>query len=216
MRRESVFFGIAGALFGLLAGWIIGSQRVSGPAPTAAVPAGAQASSGATAPALDVQRASDLERQANARPADAAIRAELANLYFDAQRCDLAAPWYEASLKIDGKNVNVSTDLAVCYYYANDADRALKQIDHSLSLDPRHLKTLLNQGVIRAFGKQDLAGATESWQKIITIAPESEEARRARVALDALKTAHPDVAQPGAQPGTQPGAQPGGAGSGVR
>jgi hypothetical protein len=35
----------------------------------------------------------------------------------------------------------------------------LKQFDHSLSIDPKHVKTLLNVGIVRAFGKQDLAGA---------------------------------------------------------
>ncbi len=52
--------------------------------------------------------------------------------------------------------MDVSTDLAVAYYYTQQADRALAQLDHSLKIDPTHLKTLLNQGIIRAFGKQDL------------------------------------------------------------
>jgi preprotein translocase subunit SecA len=73
----------------------------------------------------------------------------------------------EASLKINPRNVTVSTDLAVCYYNTNQTDKALTQIDHSLSVDPRHAKTLLNQGIIRAFGKSDLKGATQSWQQVV-------------------------------------------------
>ena len=98
--------------------------------------------------------------------------------------------WYEASLKLDPRDVEVSTDLAVAYYYTQQADRALAQLDHSLKLDPAHLKTLLNQGIIRAFGKQDLAGAAESWQRVVAIAPTSEEGRRAQQGLDGLKAAH--------------------------
>jgi hypothetical protein len=34
----------------------------------------------------------------------------------------------------------------------------------------RRTKTLLNQGIVRAFGKQDLDGATQSWERLIAIA----------------------------------------------
>jgi tetratricopeptide (TPR) repeat protein len=157
----------------------------------AASGAPAAAAGAPAAPPLDMQRAADLERQANAQPADAAVRAELGNVYYDGGRYDLAVPWYEASIKIDPKNVTVSTDLAVCYYNTNQTDKALTQIDHSLSVDPRHAKTLLNQGIIRAFGKNDLKGAVDSWEKVVAVAPGTEEAKHAQQALTDLKAAHP-------------------------
>jgi tetratricopeptide (TPR) repeat protein len=192
MTRESLAFAVAGTFFGLLMGWIIGSQqaRPAVPPTVAAAAPAPGAGGGATAAPFDANRAADLERQAGARPQDAGVRADLGNLYFDAERYDQAATWYEASLKIDAANVNVSTDLAVAYYYTQQVDRALAQIDHSLKLDPQHLKTLLNQGIIRAFGKQDLAGAADSWQRVVAIAPSSEEGRRAQQGLDGLKAAH--------------------------
>ena len=52
-------------------------------------------------PVLDVQRASALERQANTEPNNAPVRVELGNLYFDAERFDIAASWYEAALKLE-------------------------------------------------------------------------------------------------------------------
>jgi tetratricopeptide (TPR) repeat protein len=193
MKSQGVFLGLSGALFGVLVGWILGSQQ-AGPAMPAAGPAtAAQASPNQAPPPLDLQRAADLEKQANARPRDAAVRAELGNLYFDGQRFDLAIPWYEAAMKLDRKNINVSTDLAVCFFQLNDNDRALKQIDVSLAIDPRHVKTLLNQGIMRAFGKQDLAGAAKSWEQVVAIEPGSAEGKRAREFLDGLKTAHPGI-----------------------
>ena len=38
------------------------------------------------------------------------------------------------------------------------AGQALQQFDRSLAIDARHTKTLLNVGIVRAFGKDDLAG----------------------------------------------------------
>jgi len=191
MTREGVVFGIAGTCFGLILGWIIGSQQ-GGARPLAGAAAATSQSLPNAAdnqpapPPLDLQRATDLEQQAKARPADAAVRAELGNLYFDGQRFDLAIPWYEAAFKLDAKNVGVSTDLAVAYYYTEQADKALDQIDRSLKLDPKHTTTLLNQGIIRAFGKQDFAGAVESWDKVISLAPNTPDAARAKT----LKEAH--------------------------
>jgi tetratricopeptide (TPR) repeat protein len=208
MNKESVVLGIAGVFFGLLVGWILGSQsgaRTSEPPPAAAQAAPGPAAPGApsTPPPLDQARVDDLTRKAEAAPRDAALRAELGNLFFDAERYPDAIKWYEASLEIDGRNPNVSTDLGVAYYYANQADRALAQFDRSLAIDPSHAKTLLNIGVVRAFGKQDLAGATAAWQQVIARAPDSAEGRAARQMIDAVRSAHPEAA-PGAPAAAPP------------
>jgi len=195
VSRESLAFGIAGTVFGVLIGWILGSQQAG--------PVVAPAASASTAPAqpgpppLDAARAIELERTANAQPANAKARVDLANLYFDAERYDQAVPWYEAALKLDPKNVDASTDLGVAYYYTSRFDQALAQLDRSLAIAPRHAKTLLNQGIIRAFGKQDMAGALESWEKAVAAGPGTEEAKRAQQMLDGLKNAHAGDAAPG-------------------
>ena len=109
----------------------------------------------------------------------------------------------EASLKIAPTNADVSTDLAVSYYYTNQVDQALAQFARSLEIDPKHTKTWLNLGIVRAFGKQDLAGAGEAWTQVVNLAPaDSPEARAARQALDGLKSAHPEIA-PGGAPATR-------------
>jgi len=204
MTRDAVIFGVAGTMFGLLAGWIIGSQQARPtPAAQAAVQSAApvpSANDEPQAPPIDLKRAAALEQDANAKPNDAAVRVELGNLYYDAKRFDLAIPWYEASLRLNPKNIDVSTDLAVCYHSIGEADRALRQIDQSLAIDPKHAKTLLNQGIIRAFGKQDLDGALESWEKVVKFAPDTPEAERARKGLESLKGAH-QLGAPGAPAG---------------
>ena len=50
---------------------------------------------------------------------------------------------------------------------------------------------MLNMGIVKAFGKQDLAGAGAAWQQVIATAPDSPEAQAARKALDGLQQAHP-------------------------
>ena len=199
--------GVAGVFFGVLVGWIVGSQQNPGHvAAPAAVAAAAPQGGGGSAPApppLDESRASAMRTTAQQNPTDAVTRVQLGNMYFDAGRYAEAAQWYEQALKITPKDVNVSTDLGIAYYYENDADKALEQFQHSLAIDPKHAKTMLNIGIVRAFGKQDLKGAADAWQKVIDLAPGSEEARAARQALDGVRANHPEA---GAPSGKGPGA----------
>lgn len=194
MNREAFVYAVSGVFFGLVIGWILGTQQAPSAAIAAAAPpaqAAAQLPNEPPPPVLDVQRASALERQANSEPNNAIVRVDLGNLYFDAQRFDIAASWYEAALKLDPKNVNASTDLGVSYYSNNEPERALKQFQYSLSLDPSHAKTLYNEGIVLAFGRQDIDGAIKSWEKLIAVAPNSEEATRAANAIKTLQTNHP-------------------------
>jgi tetratricopeptide (TPR) repeat protein len=200
MKSDAIAFGIAGVLFGLIAGWIIGSQQATlrpGVAPaaqqTAAPTGGAGGSAQTRAAVLDENQVSALKSIAEREPSNAQPRAQLGNLYFDAERYDDAIKWYGEAVKLSPKDVNVRTDLGVCYYYTNQPDKALAQFAVSLELDPKHAKTLLNVGIVRAFGKQDLDGATRAWQQVIAVAPDSPEGQAAKRALDSLKSAHPTL-----------------------
>lgn len=194
MKSESIAFAIAGILFGLLAGWVIGSQQAAlqrATLPSAAAPVAQAQASANRAAQLDMARISALEGLAEKEPTNARPRTELGNLYFDAERYDEAIKWYSDAVKLDPKDPNLSTDLGVSFYYTNQPDKALEQFARSLEADPKHLKTLLNMGIVRAFGKQDLEGAESAWQQVIEIAPDSPEAQSAKRALDSLKSAHP-------------------------
>jgi cytochrome c-type biogenesis protein CcmH/NrfG len=196
VSKESVVVGITGVFFGLLVGWIIGTGQGGGrvaPPPPAQASAPAASGSGQQAAPLDEARASALKTTAQQNPGDEATRVELGNIYFDAGRFQDAIDWYQQALKINPRDVNASTDLGIAYYYTNNPDKALAQFDTSLAIDPKHAKTLMNVGIVRAFGKQDLKGAAEAWQKILDVAPSSEEARAAKQALDGIRSAHPEL-----------------------
>jgi len=192
MKSDSIAFGVAGILFGLIAGWVIGSQQAAlKPSPAAPAQAAAQSEPNAQPPAqLDEAKVTAFKTVAEKEPANSEARIQLANLYFDAERYQDAIQWYTEALKLTPNDINVSTDLGVCYYYINQPDKALAQFALSLKLDPKHAKTLLNVGIVKAFGKQDLDGALQAWQQVIQIAPDSPEGQAAKRALDSLRSAH--------------------------
>jgi cytochrome c-type biogenesis protein CcmH/NrfG len=199
MRAEAIVFGIAGTLFGLIIGWVLGTQQARQTAPVAAptaqaAPAPQQQAAAPQPVPIDPERVKALEGQAAQNARDSQSRVQLGNMFFDAEQFPQAITWYEQALKINPNDANVSTDLGVAYYYTNQPDRALAQFDHSLTVDPRHIKTLLNVGIVRAFGKQDLPGAARAWQQVVDLSPDSPEGQAARKGLDGIKSAHPDSA----------------------
>jgi len=193
MRADAIVFGIAGSLFGLIIGWVLGSQQArSGPvaAPIAqSAPAQQQQASAPQAAPIDPARVSALQDEAAKNPKDVKPRVQLGNIFFDGEQYPQAITWYEQVLALTPGDVNVSTDLGVAYYYTNQPDRALAQFDRSLAIDAKHIKTLLNIGIVRAFGKQDLAGAGKAWQLVVDLAPNSPEGLAAKKGLEGIKSA---------------------------
>jgi tetratricopeptide (TPR) repeat protein len=202
MRADSIVFAIAGVLFGVIVGWVIGSQQARpgvavGATAVQAQPAGQTAQQSSRAAPLDQERAKALESVARQNPKDTQPRVQLGNMYFDAEQYPQAIAWYEQAFAIEKRDANLSTDLGVAYYYTNQPDRALTQFEHSLSIDPKHTKTLLNMGIVRAFGKQDLEGAAKAWEQVVAIDPNSQEGQAAKKGLEGLRNAHPPGATGG-------------------
>src|SRR5689334_651829 len=127
MKSDAIAYGIAGVLFGLIAGWIIGSQQAIGRpsgAPAVAQQQGAaggqagQAGQGGQggqagqgggttrAAILDEAQVNALKSVATREPSNAAPRVQLGNLYFDAERYDDAIKWYEEAIKLAPRDAN--------------------------------------------------------------------------------------------------------------
>lgn len=199
MKTESIAFAVAGIAFGLIAGWMIGTEQaatrppVAVPPQAASSPAGPSSESTPRAALVDEAQVNALKSMAEREPSNPKPRTDLANLYFDAERFPDAITWYTAAVSLNPKDINASTDLGISYYYTNQPDKALEQFDRSLKLDPNHTKTLLNLGIVKAFGKRDLDGATKAWQQVIQLAPDSPEGQAAKRALDTLRSAHPST-----------------------
>jgi cytochrome c-type biogenesis protein CcmH/NrfG len=217
MRSDSIVFAIAGICFGIILGWVIGTQQASRRNATqvqlqqSAQPA-APASSGDAAaggtrqpPALDEGKVQSLLTIIKSDPKNAGAHVQLANTYFDAERYPDAIKWYEEALKLDPKNPDASTDLGVSYYYSGRTDDALKQFENSLKMNPKHAKTLFNKGIVLAFGKRDLEGATVAWQQVVQLAPGTPEAQAAQQGLQGIAAARGRAPAPAPAPGPSGG-----------
>ena len=201
MSKDSLVVGVAGVFFGVLVGWIIGCQQAGARAPQAP-PAAATSTSASSstaaggqqqAPPLDENRA---RRRSRRRAAESVGRATACR----ARQHVFRRRTVSRSGRLVPAGAQDPAEVRQCQHRSGDrvllherADKALAQFDTSLAIDPAHAKTLLNIGIVRAFGKQDLKGAAEVWQKVLVVAPASEEARAARQALDGIRSAHPEL-----------------------
>lgn len=188
MRRESLILGLTVACSMAVMGWIIWAER-----PVASVPPAAptDASVGGTQPPPpDEARVAGLIAAAEADAEDLDSRVSLAELYFESHSFEQAIPRYEEVLTMTPDNVQASTNLGISYYSVGSSERAVEQLERSLEIEPTHAQTLVTLGIVKAFGLQDLEGATAAWQRVLEVAPDGSEARAARDALNRLQAAH--------------------------
>ena len=194
MRLEPLILGLCVAVSMAIMGWIIWAERpvppAAPPAPTQTAADGAAAAEGAQVLPVDEARVAELTSGAAADAEDLESRVALANLYFDAHSFDLAITWYEEVLALTPDAVESSTNLGISYYYVGSPERSVEQLERSLEIEPNHAQTLVSIGIVKAFGLQDLAGATAAWERVLEVAPDGAEARAARDALTRLTAAH--------------------------
>src|SRR5271157_942882 len=176
----------------LLIGLVVG-YLVRGSAPTATAPRVAATETAAPAPEVPARvpggmgshptpTLDDMKRMADEKaepllaklktdPNNAQTLNQLGIIYEATHQFKEAEGYFEKSLKVDPKNVDVRTDLASCLYYNGDVDGALAQLQKALSYDPKHAGALMNIGIIKWQGKKDVSGAVAAWEKLLKLNP---------------------------------------------
>lgn len=195
MKADSIAYVIAGMCFGVILGWVIGTQQARRPAavPTAGASTVEEQTAGnqqRQAPPLDEGNVQALTTIVKNDPKNLDAVLKLANTYFDAEHWDEAIQWYQRGVELDPKNPDSRTDLGISLYQTNRLDEALTQFEQSLKISPQHSKAMLHKGIVLAFGKRDLKAAATEWEKVVTLAPDSAEGQAARRALESISAAH--------------------------
>jgi tetratricopeptide (TPR) repeat protein len=181
--------GIAGMLFGVIVGYLLGAPAAPGAAAIAG-PVGVAQPIAAPQPAAPVVNEAELQAYRDilkADPKNVRAATELGNRLYDAGRYSEAIIYYEQAFALDQKNVSVSTDLATAIWYVGRADEALAQFQKSLDIAPTHPQTLFNIGIVRSEGKRDYAGAVQAWQTLLSANPSYPDAERVRRLIEDAK-----------------------------
>jgi Tfp pilus assembly protein PilF len=189
--RQLILMCAVCVVLGFLAGYLLRGSA-SAPLPTEAHATGpsSQPTSGYTEPPPQTQQApkeaptlDDLKRMADKKaapvleklksdPKNPQLWNEIGLIYKSAHQFKEAAGYFEKALQYDPKSLGVRADYASCLYYTGDVDGALAQLNQSLTYDPKHAGTLMNIGIIKWRGKNDVDGAVAAWEKLLQYHPD--------------------------------------------
>lgn len=106
---------------------------------------------------------------------------KIGNTYFDIKEFEKAEKWYLQALEKKSDDVNVRTDLGITFVErANpDLERAIKEFQTSLKIDPKHEPTLYNLA-IAFYKKNNSEEVNKILAQIESINPQSKLAARLR------------------------------------
>ena len=202
MKKENILFGIFGLVVGLAVGFFFAnsinkSAAIETPAmasgqpgsgqnpamPADHPPLGGAPSGNSSIPTAPVPQVMESIEKAKQQPQNYEAQMTAADLYYQIQRFDEAATYYETAAKLkptetepvikagnarfdaedyvaaeawylkalekDPKNITVRTDLGLTYYLREprDVERAIKEYNASLAIDPEHEITLQNLAI---------------------------------------------------------------------
>lgn len=149
---------------GFLAGTVFTVYRI-GSTPTASGPAAAP-----EALAKEQEHAiQHLEGAVTKNPEDVQAWTQLAHLYFDTDQVQKAIGAYQKALELKGDDADLWTDLGVMYRRSNDPQTALEAFDKAAALDPNHLQSRFNRGIVLHFDLGRTDEALIAWQSVLAL-----------------------------------------------
>jgi cytochrome c-type biogenesis protein CcmH/NrfG len=201
--NRNIMLALAGGLVaGFITGYFVfgGSKDEASPmvaAPTmspvmqapslgGAVPGAMPAAAGP--PSAEVQaRIARIEAAVQADPKNHDAWAALGNEYFDSHQAQKAVDAYGKALALKPGEPNILTDQGVMYRQLGQFDKAIANFQKANKVDPTHVQSIFNIGVVYANDLNKPAEAAKAWNKVLTIAPNSDQAAQARQMLSQLK-----------------------------
>ncbi|HEX7623891.1 MAG TPA: tetratricopeptide repeat protein, partial [Anaeromyxobacteraceae bacterium] len=141
------------------------------------------------------QRLAAEERLTAQNPKDAQAWIALGNDYFDTNQAQRAVDAYAKALALQPDNPDVLTDQGVMYRKLQAFDKAVANFQRASQVDPHHVQSIYNLGVVYAFDLKDQAKAIAAWNRVIEVAPQSPQAGQARQNIQELKSPMPQLPQ---------------------
>ena len=139
-------------------------------------------------PSAEAQaRIARLETVVLADPKNHDAWADLGNEYFDSHQAQKAVNAYGKALALKPGNPNILTDQGVMYRQLGQFDKALATFQKANKLQPSHVQSLFNMGIVYANDLNKPDEAAKAWNKVLAVAPNSDQAAQARQMLSQLK-----------------------------
>jgi tetratricopeptide (TPR) repeat protein len=176
LKKESILICVVSLVVGFLLGFLIGSSSNVGKS----IPATASIPSGAGSPTDYTSRIAEAEKIVAQDPKNLNAWLSLGNDYFDTEQAQKSIHAYGKVLEIEPNNPNVLTDQGVMFRKVGWYDKALANFAKAQQIDPKHLQSLFNSGLVYAVDLKDHVKARSYWKKILEIDPNSATAMQVK------------------------------------
>ena len=176
MNKDSMLIAVVALIVGLLGGYLVFSISGAGKMQqqNAAIP------SGSGSPTDYTQRIAQAEKVVAQDPKNLNAWVSLGNDYFDTEQTQKSINAYGKALEIEPNNPNILTDQGVMFKKMGWFDKALANFEKAQKIDPKHLQSLFNSGVVYSVDLKDHVKARPYWKKILEIDPNSATAMQVK------------------------------------
>jgi len=115
----------------------------------------------------------------------------LGNDYCDLQQAQSSVDAYAKALALNPGNPDVLTDQGIMYRKLGAFDKAVADFQQAGKLNPKHLQSFFNLGIVYDQDLKNHGAAVKAWTKVIEIDPASPQANQARQLIQALNQPKP-------------------------
>lgn len=139
-----------------------------------------------TSQSLIMERRAELDELVTEKiwkDAGGALRTHADRLY-DEEKWPEARDAYIRYLEVHPDEVDVISDLGVCYRWVEDHQGALKQFDRALALNPEHWQSLYNKAIVIGLDLGKKPEARELLERLRTLQPHNPEVEKLAEALE--------------------------------
>ena len=182
MNRETIVTIVIAALVGLIGGYLVFSLSSK--------PAGPQGNvlpAGGGAPVDYSKRIAEAEKLVAREPANIRAWIMLGNDYFDTDQPQKAINAYQKALELDPNNPDVLTDQGVMYQRVQWFDKAAANFLKAQEINPRHLQSLYNLGIVYAQHLNQPDKAIAAWSRYLELEPANPNAPQVRMMIEDVK-----------------------------
>ena len=144
-----------------------------------------------SAPSIDYQqRINNLEVILAKEPNNRNAWVQLGHTYFDSNQPMKAIETYAKVLEMDGDDPDVLTDQGIMYRRIGWFDKAIDNFEKANELNPSHVPSLYNLGIVYRDDLGNQKKAKKAWTKYLLISPIGKEADRVRTMIDHMENGH--------------------------
>lgn len=182
MKKETILLIVITMTVGALAGVIFTNAKKN---------TGTGNQSIASAPAIDYQqKINSLEAILAKDPDNRNAWVQLGHSYFDANQPMKAIDIYDKALEMNDNDPDVLTDQGIMYRRVGWFDKAIGNFEKANRLNPRHVQSLFNLGIVYRDDIGDQEKAKAAWSRYLEIAPAGKGADRVRIMIDHMENGH--------------------------